>query len=143
MAPTWATSWGTSWASSWGRTATPEAETPAVGGGRSRRRRHIIDGIIYEGTEEQLEALLWELLNKDRPEPVKTKPVRKRKNPKPVELKRDYVPPPLVLDLPKFEQLVADTYRHEDAFMRAMLKRMLKRWEDDEDDAEVLLLTVH
>ena len=129
--------YGTAW---YVPAAAPAATTPAVGGGR-RRRRHIIDGVIYEGTEEQLEALLWELLDQQR-EPEKPAKVARKKlraKKKPVELKADYTPQPVVFDLPKFQQLVADTFRHEDAFLRAMLERMRRQWEEDEDVVILLL----
>ena len=140
MADAWGGSWGSTWGVSWTRVTSTPTATP-VGGGRGGRRRAIIDDVIYEGTEEQLEALLWDLLDQQRVEPAKTKPARKRKNPKAVELKEelDYVAPPLYIDIPRFERFVAETYRHEDAFMRGLLARMLKQWQDEEDDIEALL----
>ena len=122
----------------------PPAETPAAGGvGRHRRRRVIIDEVIYEGTEEQIEAKLWELLDAQREEPPPKKARKKLKAAnKPVALKADYTPPPLVLNMPRYEQFVADSFRHEDVFLRSLLKAMIRRREEDEDDIEALLLAL-
>lgn len=118
---------------------TPVAPTVEVGhsGGR-KKRQVIIDDVIYLGTDEQIEAKLWEIVQSRRPE-KKQIPKKKAKKAKPVELKQDYVPIPLQIDMPRFQQLVADTYRHEDAFQRAMLQRMIEMYLDEED-AEILLL---
>jgi hypothetical protein len=94
--------------------------------------------VIYEGTEEQIEAKLWELLQEQKA-PVSQKIQAKPKQKKPVVLKAAS-PAPTQIHLPRYQQLLADTYRHEDKFQAALLKAMLKRWQDDEDDIEVLML---
>lgn len=128
-----------------GGTVTPTVTTPTqeVGGGR-RRRRVIIDDIIYEGTEEQIEAKLWELLSAREEEP-KPQPVKKkaRKKAKPVELKNDYTPQPIYISLPKYRQLVSDSHRQEDMFLTALLRQMYRRYQEEEDDVEALILGLY
>jgi hypothetical protein len=145
VADAWGSSWGTpsAWAVSWatGVTPAPTVVVAEVGhAGRRHRRRVIIDDVIYVGTDEQIEAKLWELVQARKPKRAKAEQKKARKAAKPVELKGipDYVPQEL--SLPRYEQLLADSYRHEDAFLSGMLKQMyLKFLEDDEEDSVLLL----
>lgn len=120
--------------------------TPAVtqevghGGGR-RRRRVIIDDVIYVGTDEQIEAELWRLLQQRKKPAVQAKaPAKKKARPKKVELKAlpDRVIPQLI-EMPRFEQMLTDSYRHEDAFLQAMLKKMLADYLDEEEVVMLML----
>jgi hypothetical protein len=116
---------------------TPTPVIPAAGhAGRHRRRRLIIDEVIYEGTEEQLEAKLIEILQQ-RIEPPKKKPAKRAKK-RVVQLTAEI--PEFVMprfNMPRYEQLVRDS---QDAFLTAALHRLYQRHLDDEDDNEVLLL---
>jgi hypothetical protein len=114
--------------------------TPPVGHAGNRKRRVIIDDVIYLGTDEQIEARLWEILQQRKP---KKQPVKQRakKQKKPVELKNDYEPIPVAIDVPRFEQVLSDSYRHEDSFMQGMLHSMWQRFLEDEEDVEILLLS--
>lgn len=144
MSDAWGVSWGSpsAWAASWALGVTPPVvvTTPAVGHGK-HRRRVIIDDVIYEGTDAQIEEHLRFLLSQKKPR-IAVKPQPK---PERVELKAEPtidLAPVVRIDMSRYERLIEDSYRHEDAFMRATLRAILKRYEDDEDDIEVLLLSL-
>lgn len=124
--------------SAFGSAGVPDAPVGHAGG--RRKRQVIIDDVIYLGTDEQIEAKLWQLLQ-ERKKPIKAvKQAPKKKAKKPVELRQDYEPMPAVIDMPRYEQVLTESFRHEDAFLQGMLYRMHQRYLEDEEDVAILLM---
>lgn len=120
--------------------------TPAVvgGGGLGTRKRRavVINGRPYIGTEDEIEALLWNILDEEEEvKPVKAKP---KATVKPVEIEIDTeeIEIPEQINLPLYKFLVRESFQNNDPWLTFILRRIMEEYEDDED-LEIILMGVH
>ena len=146
MASSWASSWLSSWGVSWGGVAPPSPPaSPAVGGGSAkRRRRHYVIGdkhvIVDDRTE--LEAVIAMLAATPKPAVEPAKVVRKREPVPAVDIASDPVTVvPMRIDWAALDVLLRQSIRLEQPEVASVIREMMRRIEDDEDDVEALLLT--
>ena len=148
MASSWASSWLSSWGVSWGGVAPPSPPaSPAVGGGSAkRRRRHYVIGdkhvIVDDRTD--IETVVAALAQSEPAiEPAKV--VRKREPVPATEIASVDVAPvefvPMRIDWAALDVLLRQSIRLEQPEVASVIREMMWRIEDDEDDVEALLLT--
>ena len=148
MASSWASSWLSSWGVSWGGVAPPSPPaSPAVGGGSAkRRRRHYVIGdkhvIVDDRTD--IETVVAALAQSEPAiEPAKV--VRKREPVPVAEIAPIEVAPvefvPMRIDWAALDVLLRQSIRLEQPEVASVIREMMRRIEDDEDDVEALLLT--
>lgn len=145
MASSWASSWLSSWGVSWGGVAPPSPPaSPAVGGGSAkRRRRHYVIGdkhvIVDDRTD--IETVVAALAQSEPAiEPARV--VRKREPVPAVDIASDPVTVvPMRIDWAALDVLLRQSIRLEQPEVASVIREMMRRIEDDEDDVEALLLT--
>lgn len=115
-----------------------------VGGGLPRKplRTVTLRGKSYIGTEEEIESLIVELLEDESDEPVEV-PKKSKKKQAPIEIEVEEKEVPESINIPVYKALLKEAYREQDAWLTYTLKEILRRYEEEEDDIEIILWSLH
>lgn len=122
-----------------------EAASPAVGGGsvkRPRRRHYVIgDKHVIVDDRTELEAVVA-MLAQSEPAIEPARVVRKREPVPAVDIAPDPVEVvPMRLDWAALDTLLRQSIRLEQPEVIAVIRDLMRRYDEDEDDVEALLLT--
>ena len=134
---------GTAYTGQWWGDQQSAAATPVVGGGSAarRRRRHYVIGdkhvIVDDRTD--IEAVVAALAEGE-PEIAPAKVVRAREPVPAAEIAPEPLPA-LRIDWAALDTLLRQSIRLDQPEVVSVIREMMRRIDDDEDDVEALLLT--
>lgn len=123
------------------QTGLPVTSAVVVGGGlpgTRKKRSVVINGKPYIGTEQEIEWLLFSLLDAEEETPVQ-KPKKRARKDDPVELEVRPRELPLELNEPVYKALVKESFLQHDPWLTYLLREIARRIEEEEDDLEVIL----